>query len=365
MQANAAFLAANSASGSYANSAFTAANNAYNTANASFLIANSAFTASNGIIAWNTANAAFSVANSAASYANSAFNVANNALANTGSLVTSNTSTQYVIGNTTTSTSNTSGALVVKGGLGVSSNVYANGVYTNILSIAGGTAGQIHYQTSANTTGFVTNGTAGQPLLSNGSSAPTYGTLNVAFGGTGTTTLTGILKGNGTNAFTVASAGTDYVAPNSTTTFAATQSFNGTSSSLAAILTNAAEVVTVSANAATGTINFYPSTQSVLYYTSNASSNWTVNLTFSSGTTLNTAMSTGQSMTMAFLATQGNTAYYSANVQVDGTTTGVTTKWQGSAPTAGNAGGIDVYTYTVIKTGSATFTVLASLTQFI
>jgi hypothetical protein len=75
-------------------------------------------------------------------------------------------------------------------------------------------------------------------------------------------------------------------------------------------------------------------------------------------------MSTGQSMTVAFLVTQGATAYYNSAVQVDGTGTGVTTRWFGGAPTAGNASGIDSYRYLIIKTGSATFTVLASNTQF-
>jgi len=105
-------------------------------------------------------------------------------------------------------------------------------------------------------------------------------------------------------------------------------------------------------------------TQSVLYYTTNASANWTVNLRASSGTSLNTALGTGESITAAFLVTQGTTAYYNNVVQVDGATAGVTTVWQGGAPTAGNVSGLDVYTYTVIKTGSAAFTVLASLTQF-
>jgi hypothetical protein len=76
-------------------------------------------------------------------------------------------------------------------------------------------------------------------------------------------------------------------------------------------------------------------------------------------------MSTGQSLTVAFLVTQGGTAYYNNVVQVDGTTSGVTTKWQGgTAPTGGYASSVDVYTYTIIKTGSATFTVLASQTKF-
>ncbi len=39
------------------------------------------------------------------------------------------------------------------------------------------------------------------------------GTIAVQYGGTGVATLTGIVKGNGTSAFTAATAGTDYVAP--------------------------------------------------------------------------------------------------------------------------------------------------------
>ena len=152
-------------------------------------------------------------------------------------------------------------------------------------------------------------------------------------------------------------------AKESSNTFTSTQTFSGTSTTLAAILTNAAETTTVSATAATGTINYDITTQSVLYYTSNASANWTVNFRASSGTSLNTLMSTGQSMTVAFLVTQGATAYYNSAVQVDGSS--VTPKWQGgTAPTSGNASSIDSYTYVIIKTGSAAFTVLASQTKF-
>lgn len=151
---------------------------------------------------------------------------------------------------------------------------------------------------------------------------------------------------------------------NAAQTFTATQTFSGTSSATAIVLNDAAEVATVSATAATGTINYDITTQSVLYYTSNASANWTVNFRGSSGTSLNTLMSTGQSMTVAFLVTQGSTAYYNSAVQVDGTTSGVTTRWLGGAPTAGNASGIDSYRYLILKTADATFTVLASNTQF-
>jgi hypothetical protein len=126
---------------------------------------------------------------------------------------------------------------------------------------------------------------------------------------------------------------------------------------------NIGEVATVSATAATGTISYDVITQSVLYYTSNASANWTINFRGNSTTSLNTMMATGQAITIAFLVTQGTTAYYNNVVQIDGTA--ITPKYQGgTAWSAGNVSGIDVYTYTIVKTASATYTVLASLTQF-
>ena len=122
-------------------------------------------------------------------------------------------------------------------------------------------------------------------------------------------------------------------------------------------------MATVSATAATGTINYDVITQSVLFYTSSASANWTLNLRGNSSTSLNTFMATGQSISVAFLVTQGATAYYNNAVTIDGTS--VTPQWQGgTAPTSGNASGVDIYTYTVIKTASATYNVFASQTQF-
>jgi hypothetical protein len=123
------------------------------------------------------------------------------------------------------------------------------------------------------------------------------------------------------------------------------------------------EQMTISATAATGTINFDAITQSVLYYTTNASGNFTMNVRGSSTVTLNNSMVTGQSLTIAFLCTNGATAYYQTAMTIDGTS--VTPKWQGgTAPSAGNASSIDSYVYTIIKTGAATFTVLASQTKF-
>ena len=124
-----------------------------------------------------------------------------------------------------------------------------------------------------------------------------------------------------------------------------------------------AEKATVSATAATGTINYDVITQAVLYYTSDASGNYTLNIRGDGSNTLNSIMDTGESITVAHLVTNGGTAYYNNAVQVDGS--GVTPEWQGgAAPTAGNTNSVDVYSYTVFKTGDAAFTVFASQTQF-
>ena len=183
-------------------------------------------------------------------------------------------------------------------------------------------------------------------------------TINAAVGGI-------IQTADASGALNIQTSGTTAISITSgqAVSFAGTATFSGSTSTLAAVLTNAAEVATISATAATGTINYDVTTQSVLYYTSNASANWTVNFRGSSGTSLNTLLSTGQSITVAFLVTQGGTAYYNNAVTIDGNS--VTPKYQGgTAWSAGNASSIDAYTYTIVKTGSAAFTVFASQTKF-
>ena len=274
-------------------------------------------------------------------------------------------------GATSAVTFKASGQAGVSVAVGEKCFVYYNG--TDYVKIATSTAGTVTSASVVSANGF----------------AGTVATATTTPAITVSTSITGVLKGNGTaisaatsgtdylappsgtailkansgGALANATAGTDYVAPGTATTFTATQTFTGTSSAQAIVLNDAAEVATISATAATGTINYDITTQSVLYYTSNASANWTVNFRASSGTSLNTLMSTGQSMTVAFLVTQGSTAYYNSAVQVDGSS--VTPKYQGgTAYAAGNASSVDVYMYTIIKTGNAAFTVFTSQTKF-
>ena len=123
------------------------------------------------------------------------------------------------------------------------------------------------------------------------------------------------------------------------------------------------EPTTISATASTGTINYDVATQSIVYYTTAATANWTMNFRASSGATLNSLMAIGQTITVTFMATQGATAYYNSAVTIDGTA--VTPKWQsGITPNAGSPNSVDTYTYAIIKTADAAFTVLASQTRY-
>jgi hypothetical protein len=130
------------------------------------------------------------------------------------------------------------------------------------------------------------------------------------------------------------------------------------------VLIGPEERTTVAATAATGTIAYDAITQGVLYFTSNASANWTLNIRGNSGTTLNSILNVGDAITVTHLVTQGSTAYYNSAVQIDGSA--VTPKYQGgTAFAAGNASSIDAYVYTVVKTAATpTYTVFASQTKF-
>lgn len=124
------------------------------------------------------------------------------------------------------------------------------------------------------------------------------------------------------------------------------------------------ETATITAAAPSATTNFDVITQSVQYYTTNASANFTFNIRGNSTTSLTSILSTGQSSSIALMVTNGTTPYYPNVIQIDGSN--VTPKWQGgTAITAGNANSIDVYLFTIIKTAATpTYTVLASQTKF-
>jgi hypothetical protein len=185
-------------------------------------------------------------------------------------------------------------------------------------------------------------------------SAPTFGgeaELPVASGGTGvgTSTGTGSVVLSDTPTLDTPTLNT----PNLTTPT------NTTYGKIKALL----ETVNVTATAPATTTNIDVMTQAVQLHTVDATANFTLNIRGNSSTTLNSIMSNAQSVSVALLVKNGATAYYPTTIQIDGTT--VTPLWQnGSAPSSGNANSTDSYSFAIVKTASATFTVLASKIKY-
>lgn len=129
------------------------------------------------------------------------------------------------------------------------------------------------------------------------------------------------------------------------------------------LITAPRETTNIQADATSGTENLSVLSGSHMYHTSNAAGNFTLNVRGNGTTTLNSLMAIGETSTAVFSCTNGATPYYLTALTIDGNAQ--TVKWQGgTAPTAGNASSIDVYTFAITKTANATFMVLGSLTKF-
>lgn len=239
-------------------------------------------------------------------------------------------------------------------------------------------ANRVAFQTSTTNgnlnAGFLPNGTATQAIVRvyNNSDPTNAAGLDINANST-TASLNSIITGTGTYLpLTIFTGGSERLRIDTS----GLVYINGTSGTALLTVTtsttypalkvpNIVETANIVAGAPSPTQIFYLSSGAVQYYTGNAANSWAVNFAMSAGTALNTAMAVGDSVSVTMLITNSSTAYYNSSVQIDGTTSGVTTKWQGgSAPTSGNVNSIDSYTYVIIKTASATYTVLASQTKF-
>ena len=98
------------------------------------------------------------------------------------------------------------------------------------------------------------------------------------------------------------------------------------------------------------------------YYSTNETTTATPNIRWSSSYSLNNKMNTGDVVTVTIISKPNGAGYYDA-LTVDGS--GVTEEWNGgSAPSSANAGGYDVTTHTLLKTGSGSFICLSNVQNY-
>lgn len=99
----------------------------------------------------------------------------------------------------------------------------------------------------------------------------------------------------------------------------------------------------------------------VHYFTTTETTTATPNIRTTTG--INTDMAIGDTSSVTIITTAA-AAGYAARVNIDGLATGITTSWVGgSAPSTGGSSGLDMYSYQIIKTADATFTVIGNLTN--
>ena len=323
------------------------------------------------------------------------------------SKIGTNTNSNLVIVATTESTSNVTGALVVRGGVGVAGNVFANTIYTNTgirwagNGVAFSTGGSPFASNIVITSGTATTNTTTGAIVVTGSGGLAVGGVGI-FGGnlvaaatTSTSSVTtGALVVNGgvgiaggmqvgsdvflttgflqtLNTITSTSADTGAITTQNGgglgvggnlyvgNEFVVPGGGKITSTGLAYLL----EKVTVTSGAPSGNVNIDMSTQSVMYWTGNATGNVSANIRGTATQPLNSLLATGQSVTAVIFLPNGASNFLVTNVYIDNTT--VTPAYQGNAgPVLGNSNSMDIYSFTILKTANATYKIFASQTQF-
>jgi len=247
--------------------------------------------------------------------------------------------------NTTASTSTSTGALQVLGGVGIAGSVFIG----ENLSVGG----TVTYEdvTNVDSVGIITAQT-GVIITAGRGLQVTAGGLNVD-AGIGTFDA-GVSVGTGatifspaSNVITAGTASTEVVRINAN----------------AGILMNngiLAERVKIDSDSLNSD-KFIRLQDGMVHYRSSAVGAANVKPDIVSTTGINTDLAIGDAITVTIITVAGNTAHFVDSLAIDGKTSGITTHWVGgTTPADGGGSGVDTYAFNILKTASETYTVVAN-----
>ena len=165
---------------------------------------------------------------------------------------------------------------------------------------------------------------------------------------------------NGNNVLNQTTLGSTVLASSltSTGTIANLAATNSTLTAGVDLAGRLSEHVTVTAGKLSDNLNLDIANGNVFLFTTAESTTATPNLRWDGSTALNTKLGVGDSLAVTIITT-ANASGFSAQLTIDGAA--VTENWVGgSAPSGGGSSGVDIHAYTIIKTASATYTVIAN-----
>lgn len=113
-----------------------------------------------------------------------------------------------------------------------------------------------------------------------------------------------------------------------------------------------------------GTMPINLLSNSTHYYTPSATATWTPNVRASASVPLNSYLATGQQISFSMIVNQGATAYNNSSGQIRIDNTLITAKWPGAVLPVATASRTEVYTYTILKLGNASWIVFGSNAAF-
>lgn len=249
-------------------------------------------------------------------------------------------------------------------GTAVISSVNATSAGIGTLAVSGDTSvyGRVdaaNVYSSGNLFGVNIQGTFGEFSNQLNASYGTISTLTVLsqVTVTGGITASGTIAGNVVNANQSAISGS--LTAGSVTATGVSDFSNGTQK-----IRDVIERVEIVGSAPSGTVNVNLIGSSIVYYTSPTTANWAVNFRGNSSVTTNSYLATGQSVTVTLLVTQdGATGHYPTSFSIDGVS--VTPKWFGSnPPESGEINCVNAYMFTIVKTGSGSYSLFGSVTKY-